>query len=202
MNHSFGGEQTTYEAVTGESADEDRSFWDSYYKHKDFAYGKDAISFLRETIKRIPKGKAFVPAMGEGRNAVFLAKHGFNVVANDISEVAVDKAQLLAKEQHVNIKASVVDLKQYKFAENEFDFILLSLFIDRSLIPGFKKSLKKGGYIMFYQEIYTGDPKKAKTPFYVKPKELQELLKDYKMIQYREYDDNGMRVAGALARKP
>lgn len=194
-------EQNTYEAVTGESADEDKSFWDSFYKQKDNAFGKDAVGFLKENLSQIPKGKAFVPAMGEGRNAIYLAKHGFDVVGNDISEVAVDKAMGLAKKHNVSIKGAVIDLKQYKFIENQFDFIFLSLYIDRSLIPGFKKTLKKGGYIMFYQELYDGDPKKATSLFWVKHNELSEILKDFKMLSFKEYDDHGKRVAAALAKK-
>ena len=194
-------EQNTFEAVTGDSADEDKSFWDTFYKEKNFAYGKDAAGFLKEHLSKIPKGKAFVPAMGEGRNAIFLAKHGFDVTGNDISDVAVDKARGLAKQQNVSIKSSVIDLKQYKFVEGQFDFIFLSLYYDRSLTPGFKKSLKKGGYIMFYEELYDGDPKKAPSMFWVKHNELIDELKDFKMITYKEYDDHGKKVVGALAQK-
>lgn len=194
-------EQNTYEAVTGESADEDKSFWDSFYKEKNYIYGKDAVGFLKEHLSKIPKGKAFVPAMGEGRNAVYLAKNGFNVTGYDISEIAVDKALVLAKKHNVSIKAGVVDLKQFKFVENQFDFIFLSLFYDRSLIPNLKKTLKKGGYIMIYEEIYNGDPKKAPSLFWVKSNELNEVLKDFKMITYKEFEDHGKKVVGALAQK-
>lgn len=194
-------DQNTYEAVTGESADEDKSFWDSFYKKKDHAFGRDAVAFLRENISRIPKGKAFVPAMGEGRNAVFIAKHGFEVTGNDISDVAVDKARVLAKKQNVKMQTSVVDLKQYRFNENEYDFIFLSLFYDRSLVSGFKKTLKKGGYIMLYQEVYDGDPKKAPSLFWVKHNELNEAFGDFKIILYKEYNENGKRRVGMLAQK-
>lgn len=194
-------EQNTYEAVTGESADEDKSFWDTFYKQKENAFGKDAAGFLKENLSKIPKGKAFVPAMGEGRNALYLAKHGFEVTGNDISEIAVDKTMVLAKKLNLSIKSSVVDLKQYRFVENQFDFIFLSLFYDKSLMPGFKKTLKKGGYIMLYEEVYDGDPKKAPSLFFVRHNELNEVLKDFKMISYKEYNDHGKKVAGALAQK-
>jgi hypothetical protein len=194
-------EHNTYEAITGESADEERSFWDSFYKQKDNAFGKEAVGFLKENLSKIPRGKAFVPAMGEGRNALFLAKNGFDVIGNDISDIAVDKAKVMAKKMNLKLKASVVDLKEYKFPENQYDFIFISLFFDKSLLPSLKKSLKKGGYIMLYEEVYNGDPKKAPSLFWVKSNELQELLKDFQMITYKEYDDQGKRVAGALARK-
>ena len=137
-------EHNTYEAITGESADEERSFWDSFYKQKDNAFGKEAVGFLKENLSKIPRGKAFVPAMGEGRNALFLAKNGFDVIGNDISDIAVDKAKVMAKKMNLKLKASVVDLKEYKFPENQFDFIFISLFFDKSLLPSLKKSLKKG----------------------------------------------------------
>jgi len=194
-------EQNTYEAVTGESADEDKSFWDTFYKQKDYTFGKDAVKFLKDHISKIPKGKAFVPAMGEGRNAIYLAKHGFEVIGNDISEIAVDKAKVLAKKHNLNIKSSVVDLKEYKFIENQFDLIFISLFYDKSLMPGFKKSLKKGGFIMLYEEVYDGDPKKSPSLFFVKHNELRDSLKDFKLIAYKEYNEHGKKVVGALAQK-
>lgn len=194
-------EQNTYEAVTGESADEDKSFWDTFYKQKDNAFGKDAVAFLKENLPKVPKGKAFVPAMGEGRNAIYIAKHGFDVVGNDISDVAIDKALGLAKKLNVSIKANVVDLKEYKFVDNQFDFIFISLFYDRTLNSGFKRALKKGGYIMFYEEVYDGDPQKAPSLFWVKRNELNEVLKDFKIITSKEFEDHGKRVIGILAKK-
>ncbi len=192
---------SVYEAVTGESADEDRSFWDSFYKQKDNAFGKEAISFLKENLARIPRGRALVPAMGEGRNALFLAKHGFDVTGNDISDIAVDKAKVAAKKLNLKLTASVADLKEYRFPENQFDFVLLSLFFDRSVLPGLKKSLKKGGYIMIYEEVYNGDPKAAPSMFWVKSNELPQALKEFQIIAHREYDDHGKRVVGILAKK-
>ena len=195
-------EQNTYEAVTGESADEDKSFWDSFYKQKDNAFGKDAVGFLKEHITKIPKGgKALVPAMGEGRNAIFIAKHGFEVTGNDISEIAVDKAMVLAKKLNVNMKSSVVDLKEFKFLDNQYDFIFVSLFYDKALLPGFKKTLKKGGFIMFYEEVYNGNPKKAPSLFWVRHNEINEAFKEFKIITNKEFDDQGKKVVGFLAQK-
>jgi tellurite methyltransferase len=192
---------TIYEAVTGESADEDRSFWDSFYKQKDHAFGKEAIGFLKDNLGKIPRGKAFVPAMGEGRNALYLAKNGFEVTGNDISDIAIDKAKVAAKKLNLKLKASVMDLKEFDFPEGQYDFILLSLFFDRALLPNLKKSLKKGGYLMIYEEIYNGDPKNAPSMFWVRSNELPQLLKDFQIITHREYDDHGKRVVGILGKK-
>ena len=197
-------EHAIYEAVTGESADEDRSVWDSFYKNKNFIFGKDPVSFLKDNIHLIPKGKAFVPAMGEGRNAIYLAKKGFEVDGNDLSEIAIDKALNEARAQKVVINTKVGDLNQYKYPTEYYDFVLVSLFYQRNLAPNFKKTLKKGGYIMLFLRRKGEKPLKDIGPddFAVKPEELKEDFKEFEIKVYKEFTDHGARVVGLLARKP
>lgn len=196
----------TYEAVTGESADDDKSAWDNFYKNRTSAYGKDAIDFLKQHINKIPRGRAFVPAMGEGRNALYLAKNGFQVEGVDISQVAVQKALVDAKSLKVTIKASVEDLNQFHYQDAYYDLIVVSLFYDKSLIPKFKQSLKKGGYILFYNQMETPDQRgkhsTAPDDFTVKTGELKEAFKEYQIKDYKEFKDHGKPMAAILAKKP
>lgn len=194
-----------YEAVSGESAEDDKTLWDSFYKHKVSAFGNQPISILKEFISSIPVGRALVPAMGEGRNAIYLAKKGFNVEGIDISEVAVQQALSDAKAQHVNMKATVKDLKQAKFADQTYDLIVVSLYYDRDFILRIKNSLKKGGWFIIYNKLTNPKHARSDSPddFYVKPNELKELFKekDYKIKTYREYMDLGSQVAAIVVKK-
>jgi tellurite methyltransferase len=194
----------TFEAITGESADEDHSAWDSFYKKKDHAFGRDAVGFLKEHLGRLRKGEAFVPAMGEGRNALFLARNGFQVLGVDLSPVAVDRAIAEARGLRLPLRGVVADLNQYPYPEEKFDFILLSLFYSPSLLPKLKKSLKKGAHLMIYLKVETGRGKDRSTPddFTVKPGELKSALSDFEVLTYREYRDQSVDVVGVLARKP
>jgi tellurite methyltransferase len=203
--HSGNNDPSTYEAITGDSADDDRSMWDSFYKTKSNAFGKEAVGFLKDHLHEIKKkGRAFVPAMGEGRNAIFLAKRGFLVDGNDLSEVAVEHALDAAKSQKVEMKGIVGDLTEYKYPENYYDFVMVSLFYMGEVIPKFKKSLKKGGYIMFYEKLDTGKPGANTSPddFLVKTEELKAALKDFDIKIFKEYKDHDVAVVGVLARKP
>ena len=76
----------------------DRRRWDKRFERKEFALGKEPNPFLKKHIHLLPRGKALDIATGEGRNAVFLAQHGFEVDAVDISEKGLRKAQQLARE--------------------------------------------------------------------------------------------------------
>ena len=193
-----------YEAVTGDSPDEDRSIWDSFYEHKSNVFGKEAVGFLKENLHRVRKGRAFVPAMGEGRNAVYLARHGFKVDGVDLSPIAVDRAVELARSQHVSVKGIVADLTTYAYPLHAYDFVFVSLFYMDQLIPKFKQVVKPGGHIMIYLKADTGKPAAGTTPddFLVKSSTLKAAFKDFQTLSFKEYRDHGVDVIALLARRP
>ncbi|MGR3219700.1 MAG: class I SAM-dependent methyltransferase [Candidatus Anammoxibacter sp.] len=125
------------------------------YKPKGFVFGAEPLSFLKDNIKTLPKGNAFVPAMGEGRNAVYPAEHGFKVEGCDISAIAIEKAQMLADKRGVKINTFVADLTKYTIKSNSYDLITCFYYLQRDLIPQIMNGLKPGGMVIF--ETYTVD---------------------------------------------
>jgi hypothetical protein len=205
IHGSSNGNPAAYEAVTGESPDEERSVWDSFYKNKANVFGKEAVGFLKDHLHRLKKrGRAFVPAMGEGRNAVFLAKNGFKVDGVDLSEVAVDRAVDEARRQKVDVKGIVADLTKYQYPSEAYDLVVVSLFYMPELMPKFKKTLKRGGYILVYVKQDTGKPSPHLSPddFLVKGADLKASLRDFETISYKEYKDHDVDVVAILSRKP
>ena len=55
----------------------DKEKWNQRYNCKRYLYGKEPSAFLRQKINTLTKGDALVLAMGEGRNAVYLAQCGY-----------------------------------------------------------------------------------------------------------------------------
>lgn len=68
------------------------------------------VQFLVCNVDLLPRGRVLDIAMGAGRNAIYLAKMGFEVEGVDISGEAVNLAIGLALETGVSIRAHVVDL--------------------------------------------------------------------------------------------
>ena len=196
-------DSATFEAITGDSSEEDHSAWDRFYKKKNHAFGKEAIGFLKENLNLLKRGRAFVPAMGEGRNAVFLARNGFRVEGVDLSKIAVDRAIEEAKAKNTSIKGIVADLFEYPYPKEAYDFILVSLFYSERLLPKLKAALKKGGHIMFYLKRETGKAGSSATPddFFVKTGDLKASLSDFETLIYREFVDQGVDMIAVLARK-
>lgn len=103
----------------------DKSFWDTRYAEKEFAYGTEPNDFLKEVSKNIkPASNILCLAEGEGRNAVFLAELGHKVTAIDYSESGIKKLNSLAKNRNVNITGICADLNTYTVEENTWDVIV------------------------------------------------------------------------------
>ncbi len=187
----------------------DQKRWDKRFGKKDFAFGKKPNPFLKKLIHLLPKGRALDIAAGEGRNAVFLAQHGFEVDAVDISEKGLKKAQKLARAKGIKINIFLVDLDQYRVEKEQYDLIANFYFLKRPFIPRIKKGLKKGGRVIFetylleHRTLGTGGPKQAK--YYLKPNELLMLFKDFRILFYREgiFREGGKKkaVASLIAEK-
>lgn len=101
-----------------------KQFWNERYAEHEFAYGKEPNQFLKENIHLLPKGKVLFVAEGEGRNAVFAAKNGFDVSAFDYSASGQKKAMQLATENKVEIFYLVADVLALPYEENSFDAIV------------------------------------------------------------------------------
>ncbi len=98
--------------------------WDERYSEPGFVYGTDANEFLVSVVNQIPQGKILSLAEGEGRNAVYLASLGYEVVGVDGSEVGLGKAQALAVERGVAITTVHADLSQFEIDQEQWDGII------------------------------------------------------------------------------
>ena len=188
---------------------EDQKRWDKRYRERKPGLNQGANTILKKYLPALPKGKALDLAAGEGRNAVFLAEHGFEAEAVDISPVAMSRARKLARARGVKIKAMAADLDTYRLPPGRYDLILNFYFLDRRLIPRIKKGLKNGGMVVF--ETYTTEQKKlgtggpGETQFVLKPNELLRLFRGFHVLFYREgvFREGGKRraIASLIAQK-
>jgi SAM-dependent methyltransferase len=130
-----------------------KEMWDQRYSGEEYVYGTQPNLFFKEKIMQLPPAKLFLPAEGEGRNAVFAAGLGWQVAAMDYSEQAKIKALRLAEAQSVVIDYTVGDFTLMEFEKEHFDAIgLIYAHIDprfrKKVHQGLVKSLRPGGYFI------------------------------------------------------
>lgn len=131
-----------------------QNMWDERYKETAYAYGKEPNAFLKEQLQSLEAGSILFGAEGEGRNAVFASKMGWDVHAFDISKEGKKKALSLAKENNVSIMYNVGELPRLIFERDKFDVIaLIYAHFPSKLKSDYHKilnnKLKKGGLIIF-----------------------------------------------------
>lgn len=190
-------------AVSAQAKPRDKDRWDKKYDTQRYIFGTLPITFLEKNIDLLPRGKALDIAMGEGRNGVFLAKRGFDVLGIDISDVGLQKAHALAKANNVTIETKVVDLEGYQLEKNAYDVILCTYYMQRDLFPQIKEALKPGGmaiietYNTDYLK-YAGFPRK----YLLDVNELLHTFKDMKIIRYQEFDNGKEAYSSILFQRP
>lgn len=126
--------------------------WNQRYSSDEFAYGTEPNSFL-ETNAELLTGPVLSLAEGEGRNAVFLASLGLEVLGVDGSEQGLAKARKLADSKGVSITTEVADLATYEPPANYYGSVVsisahLPSNVRRRLYPLVELSLKPGGIIL------------------------------------------------------
>ncbi|MEM7657949.1 MAG: class I SAM-dependent methyltransferase [Bacteroidota bacterium] len=102
-----------------------QDFWNQRYQQPIYAYGEAPNVFFAAEIDQLAPGKILLPAEGEGRNAVFAARKGWEVEAFDISREGQQKAQQLAGKYEVNISYQCYGFANLAFPASSFDCIAL-----------------------------------------------------------------------------
>jgi len=73
---------------------------------------------------RIPPGRAIDLGCGTGRNALFLAQHGCEVIGVDLASAGIAEARRRAKAAGVHMESVVDDLTDLQSVEGSFDFLV------------------------------------------------------------------------------
>jgi len=133
------------------SPEDPKTAWNKIYDTPAYVFGEEPIPFLVDYLPLVPRGRVLELAMGEGRNAVYLAEQGFKVTGVDISEVAAEKCKRLAAQRKVEVEVVVADLRDYQIPANTYDVITNFYFPQPDLIPKIKAALKPGGFFMYEQ---------------------------------------------------
>lgn len=126
--------------------------WDNRYDEDRYFYGEEPNYFVKRELPGMPAGRGLFLAEGEGRNVVFAAGLGHDVVAVDNSIVGQRKALELAKRAGVEIEYRCEDLIEGEWNLEQWDYVVLCFaHLPPELMPGVHGRvvgcLKPGGRI-------------------------------------------------------
>ena len=131
------------------------SFWDDRYSRDEYVFGEAPNAFLAAQSHLLPKsGKALAIADGEGRNGVWLAGQGLDVLSLDASPVGLEKAKKLAAKRRVKLSTKLLDISDYDWPAERFDVVAGIFFqfagpeLRDTIFAGMIETLKPGGLLI------------------------------------------------------
>ncbi|MGI9096929.1 MAG: class I SAM-dependent methyltransferase [Solirubrobacteraceae bacterium] len=154
-------------------------------------------------------GRALDVACGDGRNALHLARLGFEVDAVDVSDLAIDALCTAAPDRAPAVHPRVVDLELEPLPQDEYDVVVNFNYLQRDLFEALERALRPGGWLLFetFGRAHLDELGKRIDPAYVLAD--NELLHAFPGLRVRHYREGvverpgGPRgVASLVAHRP
>jgi SAM-dependent methyltransferase len=139
------------------------------------------VPLLIETARQLKPGRALDLACGAGRNALWLAEHGWSVTAVDGFREAIDSLRQNAAERSVNVDARIADLEksEYVIEPSAWDLVVISYYLQRDLFEPAKRGVVPGGVLLAI--VLLGDGR-----FRAAPGELRGYFSGWEILHDRE----------------
>lgn len=187
--------------------------WNERYSKAGYLFGTEPAQFLRNHKAYLkPRSKVLAVADGEGRNSVYMAEQGLNVVAMDGSYIAIEKARALAMSRDVTVDFVESDIAAWDWTQAQYDMVV-AIFIQfvgpaqrAEIFAGIKRTLKPGGVLMLHGytpeqiELGTGGPPNVENMY--TEEILTQAFADFEMLELRSYEwhvDEGEGHSGTSA---
>lgn len=132
----------------------DAQFWDETYRSRDQVFSGDPNGVLVTEVTGLPPGQALDVGCGEGADALWLARHGWQVTAVDISTTALQRAAAAAVDSEGRVAWTRADLTITPPPADAFDLVSvqyfpLSLQPDHASLRGLLNAVAPGGTLLF-----------------------------------------------------
>lgn len=187
--------------------------WQERYRRPGYLFGTAPNAFLKRHAHLLKEGEtALAIADGEGRNGVFLAEQGLDVLSVDFSATAQEKVRRLAAERGVTLRVEQADMLNWSWPAEKFDVVVAIFFQFASppgrakIFAGIKTTLKRGGLLLLegYRpkqlDYKTGGPSEVEN-LYTREL-LEEAFGDFASLEITEHDsviEEGSRHVGISA---
>lgn len=173
--------------------------WNERFSSENYLFGTAPNAFLvRQRHLLRPGARALAIADGEGRNGVWLAEQGLDVLSIDFSPVALDKARRLAASRGVEFRTRQVSLEDWNWEAEQFDLVV-AVFVQfaspalrTAIFEGIRRTLTPGGLLLLQgyrpeQLAYgTGGPPHAENMYTAEM--LSAAFAGFEIVHIEEHD--------------
>lgn len=132
---------------------DERAKWEQRYQQavEQPFYGREPSAFLVRSLPLLPPpGRCLDVAGGEGRNALFLARLGWQVTLVDVAVAGVATAWRRAAQERCSLALAVADTEHWPLRPDEarWDLILVVNYHSRAVVAAAPTMLRPGGALL------------------------------------------------------
>jgi SAM-dependent methyltransferase len=165
--------------------------FDRIYSFGEPGFSVQPNALLVETVSGREPGKALDIAMGQGRNALYLASRAWDVTGFDVSREGIAVAQRAATERDLQIKALVSAHDEFEYGSSTWDLIVMTYALvpvtDVPFAATLVKALRSGGLIV--TESFATDPKRPPRPVEIDPDLLRQAYSSLRILKFETRED-------------
>ncbi len=139
---------------------DERERWNERYREEKYSPSDEPSPLLASVVESLPDGRALDVGTGAGRNALFLAEHGYRVDAVDVSEEALAIARDRAAERSVEDEVEWLraDFDDFSLDEDAYDLVVVNFYHTLGRLPAIKESLAPGGVLLYEHFLRSSVP--------------------------------------------
>lgn len=126
----------------------ENDFWNRFFTVDKPKFNTEPNALLASVVEGRKPGTALDVGMGEGRNALFLAKLGWDVTGFDPADKAVALAESRAKELQLKLRTAIALDTDFDFGRERWDLILYSWVGPRDSWQKVIEGLRPGGIVV------------------------------------------------------
>ena len=189
---------------------DDRERWNERYRSDDFSLPDTPSPLLEEFVASLPNGRALDVATGTGRNALYLADHGYQVDAVDLSDeaLAIARDRAAERSRSGDVDWIQADFDEYPLSEEAYDVVFVNFYHTLDRLPAIKEALAPDGVLVYEHHLRSSksiDRGPSSDRYRFRSNDLLRACLDLTVLHYeeniRENDGRKAAIVTLVARK-
>ena len=184
--------------------------FDRVYSSDRPSFSEHPSALLVESVEGRPPGRALDIAMGQGRNALYLAQRGWSVTGFDVSEKGLAVARANASKAGVTMRVVKSTIEEFDYGTAQWDLLAL-IYVPASAHEGramatLARALKPGGLLVIESFASDSDAPQRR-PVDIDPAALKAALSGFDILRFddreaiSEWEPQPTRLCRVIARK-
>lgn len=166
-----------------------RTIFNAIYKGAARAFTTEPNTLLASAIAGRRPGRALDVGMGEGRNAVYLARHGWDVTGVEVSDEGVAIAERNAAAAGVSITSVLASEASFDYGTARWDLIVLTYepfaLTEPAYVGQLRAALRPGGLVVV-ESTASDASEQARRPIDIDPSDLKRAFDGFRILRFED----------------